>query len=60
VPWATGIAPVLTPVAACCVLVLMLGAVKTHVDLKEPVAPPAVLSGLALVVALGRSGVFGT
>ena len=26
VPWATDIAPVLTPVAACCLLVLMVGA----------------------------------
>ena len=48
-PWATGIMPVLTPVAACCLLVLMLGAVKTHVDLEEPLAAPVVLSVLALV-----------
>ncbi len=59
VPWATGIAPVLTPIAACCLLVLMLGAVKTHIDLKEPVVAPAVLSVLALFIALGRFGVFG-
>jgi DoxX-like family len=58
VPWLTGIAPVLTPVAALCVLVLMAGAVKTHVDLKEPVVPPAVLGALALFVALGRFGAF--
>ena len=32
----------------------MLGAVKTHVDLKEPTAPPAVLGVLLLVVAVGR------
>jgi hypothetical protein len=56
---ATGILPVLTPVAACCLLVLMLGAVKTHVDLKEPLVAPAVLSALALVIALGRFGVLG-
>jgi hypothetical protein len=59
VPWATGIVPLLTPVAAGCVLVLMLGAVKIHADLKEPVVPPALLSVIAVVVALGRSGVFG-
>jgi hypothetical protein len=59
VPWATDIAPVLTPVAACCLLVLMVGAVKTHVDLKEPVAPPALFAALALFVALGRFGVLG-
>jgi hypothetical protein len=60
VPWATAIAPVLTPIAACCVLVLMLGAVKTHADLKEPVAAPAVLSVVSVVVALGRFGLFGS
>ena len=59
VPWATGIVPILTPIAACCLLVLMLGAIKTHVDLKEPVVAPAFLSALALVIALGRFGVFG-
>jgi hypothetical protein len=59
VPWATGILPILTPVAACCVLVLMLGAVKSHMDFNEPVAPPAVLSLFALLVALGRFGLFG-
>ena len=59
VPWGTGILPVLTPVAACCLLVVMLGAVKTHLDRKEPFAAPAVLSVLTLVIALGRFGVFG-
>ena len=59
VPWAAGFAPVLTPIAAGCVLVLMLGAVKTHVDLKEPAALPAVLALVALVIAVGRSGMVG-
>jgi putative exporter of polyketide antibiotics len=59
VPWATGIAPVLTPIAACCVLVLMLGAVKTHADRKEPVVAPVLLAALAVIIALGRSGVLG-
>jgi hypothetical protein len=59
VPWATGVMPVLTPVAACCLLVLMLGAIKTHADRKEPLVAPAVLAVLAVVVALGRFGVFG-
>lgn len=54
VPWVTGIAPILTPVAAVCVLVLMLGAVKTHFDLKEPVVAPAVLSVLAVIVGVAR------
>lgn len=59
VPWATGIAPVLTPIAACCLLVLMVGAVKTHADLKEPWVPPAVLAVVCVVVALGRLGILG-
>jgi hypothetical protein len=58
VPWVTGIAPILTPVAAICLLLLMGGAVKTHIDLKEPWVPPAVLGALVLFVALGRFGVF--
>lgn len=58
VPWLTGIAPILTPVAAVCLLILMGGAVKTHVDLREPAVPPAILAALCVVVALGRFGVF--
>lgn len=58
VPWVTGIAPILTPIAAACVTVLMLGAVKTHVDLREPIAAPLVLALLGVFVALGRAGVF--
>jgi DoxX-like family len=54
VPWATGILPVLTPVAAICLAVLMGGAVKTHVDLKEPFAPAAVLGVLCVFVVVGR------
>jgi hypothetical protein len=53
-PGLTGILPVLTPVAAICLAILMGGAVKTHVDLKEPVAPAAVLGALCLFVAVGR------
>ena len=54
VPWLTGIVPVLTPIAAICLAVLMAGAVKTHRDLHEPVMAPAVLLVLCLVVAGGR------
>jgi hypothetical protein len=54
VPGLTGILPVLTPVAAICLAILMAGAVKTHVDLKEPAAPAAILGVLCLVVAIGR------
>jgi hypothetical protein len=57
VPWASGIVPVLTPVAAACLLVLMVGAVKVHVDDGEALhgIAPAVLGALALVVAVGRA-----
>ena len=58
IPHATGFWPVLTPIAASCLVVLMLGAVKTHLDLSEPVVAPAVLAALGLFVALGRFGAF--
>ncbi len=57
VPQLTGILPILTPIAAVCLIVLMIGAVKTHVDLHEPVAPPALLALLGVFVALGRFGI---
>lgn len=57
VPWASGILPVLTPVAAACLLILMVGAVKVHVDDGEAShgIAPAVLGALALVIAVGRT-----
>ena len=54
VPGVTGILPVLTPVAAVCLAVLMGGAVKTHRDLNEPTAPAIVHVALCLLVAVGR------
>jgi len=54
VPGLTGILPVLTPVASICLAILMGGAVKTHLDLKEPAAPAAILGALCLFVAVGR------
>lgn len=56
VPQITGIFPVLTPIAAVCLVVLMLGAVKTHVELKQPAIAPGILALLGVVVALGRFG----
>lgn len=55
-PWATGIAPVLTPVAAVGLVVLMIGAAATHARRKEAKAVPAnlVLLVLAAFVAIGR------
>jgi hypothetical protein len=57
VPQVTGIAPILTPIAGVCLAVLMLGAVKTHADLEEPVVAPGILALLGTFVALGRFGV---
>jgi hypothetical protein len=51
VPAATGIAPVLTPIAALCLAGLMGGAVQTHRRLGEGVAPALVLGLLCLSVA---------
>jgi hypothetical protein len=53
-PWALGIAPILTPVAAGCLAFIMGGAAVTHQRRKEPFVPPVVLAVLALGVALGR------
>lgn len=57
VPHTTGILPILTPVAAACIVVLMLGAVKIHLDLEESPVAPALLALLGVFIALGRSGV---
>jgi len=53
-PVATGVAPVLTPIAALCLAVLMTGAVRTHQRLREPVVPPLVIGFLCVAVAAGR------
>jgi hypothetical protein len=53
-PAATGVLPVLSPIAALCLAVLMGGAVRTHLRLNEAIAPPAVLGALALLVAAAR------
>jgi uncharacterized membrane protein YphA (DoxX/SURF4 family) len=57
VPSALNVVPVLTPVAAACLLALMLGAAAVHVRRKEPPVPPLVLGALALAVAIGRIAV---
>ena len=54
VPWLTGIAPILTPLAAVGLALVMAGAVVTHVRRKEQFVPPLVLGVLALVVAVLR------
>jgi len=55
-PWALDIAPVLTPLAAVGLVLLMLGAAVTHARRKEtqPIVINVVLGALALFVAVGR------
>lgn len=57
-PAALDVAPILTPVAAAGVAVVMVGAVVVHIRRHEgPALPPAiVLLVLALVIAWGRFG----
>lgn len=57
VPWATGILPVLTPIAAAALAVIMGGAVMAHVRRKEPPAVPIVLGLMVVFVAIGRFGI---
>jgi uncharacterized membrane protein YphA (DoxX/SURF4 family) len=55
-PWLTGIAPVLTPLAAVGLGIVMIGAATTHVKLREPrnVATTVVLFAVCVFVAAGR------
>ena len=60
-PAITGIAPVFVPLAASGVAVLMLGAVITHVRLRDPfgqTVPAIVLLLVAIFVAWGRFGAY--
>ncbi len=53
-PIATGIAPILTRVAAACLAALMGGAAATHMSRHEPAAVPTALAVLTIVVATFR------
>lgn len=55
-PWLTGIAPVLTPIAASGLVLMMILAAATHLRRKEypAILFNLVLGGLALFAALGR------
>ena len=56
-PVATGILPILTPIAALCLAVLMAGATMTHRRINDPrsaAVTTTVLMALALVIAVGR------
>ncbi|MGI5290737.1 DoxX family protein [Nonomuraea polychroma] len=57
-PAVTGIAPILTPLAATGLAITMLGAAATHARRKEPAAiiVNLVLLALAAVIAWGRFG----
>ncbi|HEY1416341.1 MAG TPA: DoxX family protein [Myxococcaceae bacterium] len=54
VPVATGVAPLLTPVAALCLGGVMIGAVGTHRRLGERVMPAVVVGALCVLVGAGR------
>lgn len=51
-PRALGIVPVLSPIAAVGLVVVMAGAVITHVRRKETFVPPLVLGVLAVATAV--------
>jgi uncharacterized membrane protein YphA (DoxX/SURF4 family) len=53
-PWATGIAKILTPLAAVGLAIIMIGAVFTHRNRKEPWIPQLVLLIMTIVVAVIR------
>ncbi|HEY3501745.1 MAG TPA: DoxX family protein [Actinocatenispora sp.] len=55
-PWATGVAPALTPLAAVGFAGVMVGAIVAHVRLREPrnVVLTSLLFVLAVTVAVGR------
>jgi uncharacterized membrane protein YphA (DoxX/SURF4 family) len=51
-PALTGVAPILTPVAALGLAAVMAGAVVVHVRRKEAFVPPLVLGALSLLLAV--------
>lgn len=51
-PLATGIAPILTPLAATGIAIIMIGAVVVHLRRHEPAAPAIVLAVLAVASAV--------
>ena len=53
-PWATGIAPILTPLAAAGLGLLMIGAALVHRRRKEGMAVNLVLLAMAAIVVAGR------
>jgi hypothetical protein len=54
-PAALHLAPALTPIAAVCLAVLMIGAVQTHRRSHESFVPALVLVLVCVAIAAGRS-----
>ena len=57
VPWASGVSPWLTPLAACGLIVIMVGAVFSHASLREyrqAFGVNVVLIALLLFITIGR------
>lgn len=53
-PWATGIAPILTPLAAVGLAITMVISARVHLRRKEPITVNLVLLAMAVIVAVGR------
>ena len=53
-PYATGIAPILTPITALCFIAVLIGAIILHARKKEPVLPVILFLFLSAFVAYGR------
>ena len=53
-PRLVGVAPVLTPLAAACLFLILIGALTTKLRLRESPALPAVAMSLAAFVVIGR------
>ncbi|MBI5160594.1 MAG: DoxX family protein [Micrococcales bacterium] len=51
-PRITGIAPALAPIAAICLVILMIGAAVVHIRRHEPPVPPVALAVLSAVSAV--------
>jgi uncharacterized membrane protein YphA (DoxX/SURF4 family) len=51
-PLATGIAPILAPIAAVCLAIIMVGAIPAHVRHGESYLPPLILLVLSVASAV--------
>jgi hypothetical protein len=53
-PWATGTVPLLTPIAAACFVMLMVGVAVVNERRRESPMPPIVLAVMSAIVAFAR------